>query len=601
MAKNKFSDYVTRCLSDDVLKRVRNFCRRSASHIIYNDDRYAHLSRIEYVGIDDVGIKCVKVWDYDEIEDGICFEVIVNPVIAFLADFSGHYDIESDSYSGLWLRVQYLAKIGQDGLENVTFNGIDEYDPSRSANSLDGSLVPYIRKEQFDEEAKAFLRTYSPESLGGEVPVDPYLVAERMGLRIIERRIKKDKSVFGLSVFVRADIPFYDEETDSCREESVDPNTIVIDRSANHSLSFNSINITIIHECLHFYLHTKAVRFARVFDHRISSMRCLSTGSLDNPDEDEDFKFAEIQANAIAPCVLMPRKRFIDALREEEETAQILVGNKIEDYGPLVIKALAERFGVTVYAAKKRLIDLGYETAQGMLEFADGKYVKPYRFAKGSLKEGETFTVSFSDLANGFNQYVFGLFFNGTYRFIENHVVFNSPKFIKDDGELTDYARVHLDECAVRFKIRTKSAFFAREFAAFATFCYLCRGIKEDMTFEIISAREPNKIPDMMLARQESEDRIRMFYAELVSKKSVCEKLKYLMREFKMNQAALTRRSHLSERTISRYLREDKCKYDLRSMVAICLAFNLPPKLSDVLISSACGKVPDNDEDRIEF
>lgn len=597
---NRFSDFIRDRLGDDVWKRAKTFCKLHAANIVYNqgDPRYERYFNLEYFGVSDVEIKDVKVWDDNASPDSIVFDVIVNPTVVIYGQYSKHGDCESFPYDRLWLRLQYTAKVSDDGIKDCRFQGSEIYDAKKCQHSLDGSLIPYVSRDQYDDIAHGFLLRYFPEALQKGTPVDPAIVAKRMGLVIQERRIRRDGTVFGQSFFCDGRATFYDAGKDADVEEQVKAGTIVIDPDANATLSFNSRNITVIHECLHFYLHAKAVRFAKALDHRISSLRCLSTGSLDNQEEEEDFKFAEIQANAIAPCVLMPRKQFIDAFKEEEADAQIIAGNKIENYGPLVIESLASRFAVTIYAAKKRLIDLGYVMATGMLEFADEKYVKPYLFSKGSLREGETFTVSFSDLAKGLNQNVFTLFFNGAYRFIENHVVFNSSKYIAADGTLTDYARVHLDECAVRFKIRAKSSFFGREFAPFATFCYLCRGIRDDMKFEIVSTREPDSIPDIESARRESNDRIRAIHAGLVSKKSVSEMLKYLLEEFGMNPAALARRSHLSERTISRYLKEGKSKYDLRSMISICLAFNLPPKLSNVLVSTACGSIPDNDEDR---
>ena len=82
---NKFLDYVENYLSDDVLKRVKIFCSRDFSNILLNlnDRYYSNLYRTEYKGINDLNIVTVKVWDYDGLPDGICFDTVCNPEVIF--------------------------------------------------------------------------------------------------------------------------------------------------------------------------------------------------------------------------------------------------------------------------------------------------------------------------------------------------------------------------------------------------------------------------------------------------------------------------------------------------------------------------------------
>ena len=151
---------------------------------------------------------------------------------------------------------------------------------------------------------------------------------------------------------------------------------------------------------------------------------------------------------------------------------------------------------------------MGYTNAKGVFDYVDNKYIKPYLFAKDSLKGGETYTVSFDDLSKSNATSLLALMFAGDYRFIENHLIFNDKKYITEEGELTDYARVHLDECVVKFKIVGKDKPFENVSSSFVTFCYLYREIREDMTYEIVSVKAPESIPDIRKAREESQARI---------------------------------------------------------------------------------------------
>lgn len=593
---NQFLEYILLNMENDICKRIKNFCRSNIENIIYNDPRYTDYKRIEYRGVNDFGIQTAKVWEHREIsEDTICFEIIANPEVIFLYDYDGHYSMDSDSYNKLWLRVQYLAKLDNENIKDVRFNGTGEYDPTRSKNSLDGSLVPYISREDYDKVAKEFLSKYYPEALSGST-VDPLMVVERMGLKLLTRRIKKDKSVFGQSYFMDVIASFYDDETDSYKEEKVEANTIVIDETANYYLSLNSINITIIHECLHFYLHKKAFSFARIYNKNLAYLECLTSGGLDFIANDDNLKYIEIQANAIAPCVLMNKENLINSYETEVMDAQRIYGTKFEDYAPHVIENLAEHYGVTKYAVKKRLIDLGYSTVKGVFDYVDGHYLTPYLFAKDSLREDETYSVGFDDLIKSNKAFIH--FAAGKYRFIENHVVLNDSKYITKEGTLTDYARVHLDECALKFKVAAKSKADLSNSPSFVVFCYLCRDLKSDLTFEIKSCRESEKFnsKEIKTAAFESQERITNMRVELIKRRTFSEMFKYLMKQFETNKTKLADESGISRATLNRYVDPDKTDFELRPIIALCIFLNLPPVLSEIILKATVGGIPNTDE-----
>lgn len=593
---NQFLEYILLNMEDDICKRIKNFCRSNIENIIYNDPRYSYLSKVQYFGVNDFGIQTAKVWEHKEISpDTICFEIIANPEVIFLYDYDGHYSMESDSYNKLWLRVQYFATMDNENIKDVSFNGTGEYDPSRSKHSLDGALVPYISREDYDKVANEFLSKYYPEAFRGST-VNPLTIVERMGLKFLTRRIKKDKSVFGQSYFMEVNALFYDEEIDSYKEEEIEANTIVIDDTANYYLSLNSINITIIHECLHFYLHKKAFSFARIYNKNLAYLECLTSGGLDFIANDDNLKYIEIQANAIAPCVLMNKENLTNSYETEVMDAQRIYGTKFENYAPHVIENLADKYGVTKYAVKKRLIDLGYSTVKGVFDYVDGHYLTPYLFDKDSLREGETYSIGFDDLVNSNKAFIH--FAAGKYRFIENHVVLNNPKYITKEGTLSDYARVHLDECAVKFKVTAKSKVDLTHSPSFVVFCYLCRDIREDLTYEIQSCREPDKFKNTELKKAgfESQERITNMRVELIKRRSFSEMFKYLMEQFKTNKTKLADESGISRATLNRYVDPDKTDFELRPIMALCIFLNLPPVLSEIILKATVGDIPNTDE-----
>lgn len=111
--------------------------------------------------------------------------------------------------------------------------------------------------------------------------------------------------------------------------------------------------------------------------------------------------------------------------------------------------------------AYERLLDVGIHEAAGVDNWVDGKYSRPFHFAKGSLQKDETFTISTASFSHKLllsNQELFMDLFEGKYVFVENHVVLNDPIYIKKnhnhDLVLTEYARLNLEKCAVKFKCK---------------------------------------------------------------------------------------------------------------------------------------------------
>lgn len=587
MKKNNFLSYVIDNYYNQIFRALKEYILDHQEELIL--DKFDDATKID----EDLEIEFNEIGAHVEPLDldYIAIDIVMIPDIQASVYHAGKYkSYESETVRLGKVIIECSAKFDET-INGFTVLDVYEYQYKKYDKPLNGDLVPIISKKEYDDIATNFLKSYFPLALNGEIP-NPYKIVKAMGLKLIRRKINKDDTIFGEIFFKKSKASFYDVFKDEYVEEEVEANTIVIDDLAMCLYSFGTIGLTIIHECLHYYLHRKAFIFSQIYNKDITKIACSMNGIIDASHDDRS-KWMEIQANGIAPCVLMPKDSFIKNYEIELIDVQRLYGSKFEDYAPHVIENLADKYGVTKYAVKKRLIDLGYISAKGVFDYVDNKYIKPYLFAKDSLKEGETYTVSFDDLSKSNVTSLLALMFAGDYRFIENHLILNEKKYITEEGELTDYARVHLDECAVRFKITAKDKSFDNISSSLVTFCYLCREIREDMTYEIVSVKAPETIPDIKKAREESQARIADMIREMSTYNTFREKLYYLMKQFKVNKASLIRRSKLSEKTISRYLDEKgkEKQFDIRCIVSICLSFNLPPKLSDILINFTCGGI----------
>jgi len=137
---------------------------------------------------------------------------------------------------------------------------------------------------------------------------------------------------------------------------------------------------------VHAYYHKKAFLFAQLFNEDLHYIECNVDGTMNNAEFNTAAEWMEIQANALAPYILMPKEPFILRTKELFQTYSMFVDSKL-DYIQDIIRDLADTFGVTIYAAKKRLIDLGYEVAIGAFNWVDGHYVRRTYLKKDLLKK----------------------------------------------------------------------------------------------------------------------------------------------------------------------------------------------------------------------
>lgn len=591
--KNNFLSYVLDRFYDKILNRLKDYiCKNKEDLILDNFSDATDIDEGEIdIALNELGVHIEETNDCE-----FSFDIVLSPEVGVGVYHSKSRSLEFESIFIGKTIVSCSASL-KNGFSNFYIDDVFDYTLSHYTKELNGDLVPIIKKQEYDKYATEFLNTYYPQALNGEI-VNPYKVAKSMGLEIKRRNLSKDKSIFGEIFFEDTVTKFYDDFTDSYYEEKVDADTIIIDELAMCFYSFGTIGITIIHECLHYYLHKKAFLFSKIYNNNLTGIICSTSGII-NASGDDHSKWMEIQANGIAPCVLMPAKDFLKLYKEEERLAQLLVGSRIENYGPLMIENLANKYNVTIYSVKKRLLDLGYESVHGIKEWVDDHYVEPYLFAKGSLNSDETFTISVDDFVGSQATGLINFLFLGNFKFVENHLVINSPKYINGE-KLSDYARVHLNECAIKFKIKatnTKSSHISSSL----TFCYLCRDLKEDLTFDIVSVRQPDSIEDMEKASAESTLRINEILSKLVLANDFSSLLKALMEIYKCsnNKNRFAELCHLSRRTIDRYLTEKKATYDKRTVVLICVSLNLPPKISQVVLSKSCGMIPDVGEGKL--
>lgn len=542
---------------------------------------------IESASVEDATVERVYVTDLPG--DRIAFDVGLELQIEVS---SGGRNAESGDCTQ-WIRISCEGDLSC-ALNDWKINKIQPYSKRKMPeNSMSDALVPNINRGQLEAVAEEFLKTYYPEALkiphAGEAPtyLDPMKLAETLGLTVRTQRIKEDSSIFGQLYFADTDTEMYSADQDKPIPVHVEAQTIVVDPQMFLLRNLGSVNNTIVHECVHWVKHRKVFLLEKLYNTKISAISCQVVGGAQAEMARQATEKMEQQANQLTPRIQMPaapfkaRAQYLIAkyMRETRASHEIEV---LET----VIEQLATEFQVSKQATKIRLVEVGIKAAAGTLIYVDNHYVPAHSYNPDSIKENQTFTISTVDAAiqRNFNTALHSLTGEGDYLFIENHFVYNAPLYVQKDSDghlqLTGYARSHMDECCLAFDMKIQGA-VSKEYH---TICYLNRepgGYTFELSFndEFQNSPKEDQIALRMADRKEEMD----IRKQMTDDPEQCMKLlmKWRNTDYINLGAAIERDPKTLSRTVNGHT-----KPSLETAVRTCLGLNLPPSISEKLLSS---------------
>lgn len=301
----------------------------------------------------------------------------------------------------------------------------------------------------------------------------------------------------------------------------------------------------------------------------------------------------EWQANALTPRIQMPYTQTkVKTFELIQKYKHMMHTGEIVDIMEAVIDELAGFFFVSRAAAKIRLVDIGFEEAIGTFTYIEGRYVKPHGFKKGSLQWNQTFSISAVDavIQATLNPDLRAEIESGNSLFIDSHYCINHPKYIivDEDGvpSMTEYARLHADECCLIFSLSIKLSSLGggREYF---TECVLYRDASSSIIFEAqYDGGDKNK---ETASRAEMVKAFNKELAEVMQKlsNSFTGTLKGLMFWSDVTVEGLAGASGISPRTIQRLRNEDDYETTLETVIALCIGMKLPPVASYFLVEKS--------------
>lgn len=593
MASRSFKEYISKRFEDELFVATERFILSDRLNPEFVTRRITYPTSTE---LDNVRVLSVWVNDLQdmEVEFVITLEAQVNISVS-----RSHWDDYDECYP--WIQLKGNGDLDKD-LNDFAITGVRLAEKSREIPSpLDDSLVPYMSKEKYEDEVRGFLkRNHYSEMILEPQAIDPLELAKRMGLTVLKRRISKDYSIFGQIFFAECDTEFYDPKSKQMVPEHVDEKTIVVDPKAYFLRNLGSYNLTIVHECVHWDRHRKAFKLEQLFNDKAKQIKCEVVGGIRNTGARCATDWMEQQANVLAPKIMMPMDSFkkkvstlIKHCREQLQTYELV------DVMEPVIRDLAVFYGVSNCAAKIRMVEAGYYEAIGVLTFIDGHYVRPHYFKKDSITLKQTYTVSTVDVAieRVANPEFGKKLSDGDYVFVENHVCFNSKKYIDYDStgplRMTEYGRLHIDECCLIFDIKVKSVNKYSE--SFYTECVLYRDAASKVTFEAhySSDNRPN---------EKQKESIAAFKADVLGllkrlQGSFSDSMDKVIDWSDMTEEDIAGYSEIDVRTIQRLRNDDEQNPSIETIIQICIAMQLPPQISRVLINKGGYQLRANNKD----
>ena len=580
----------------------RSFTEFVASKLyyeIFDDlDRYIYKHRysldlhsniildIRDVKLSDFRVKSVAIDDRPG--NRIIFNVILDADIE--VGGPGKWDYESDVCTQ-WFLISCSGDLSLQ-LSDFKVTNIDLYNQKLFyKNPLSDSLVPYIRADGLENAATKFLGKYYPEALDSPMPIDVAKLVDRMGLRVLSYQLTEDFSVFGQIFFSDTEANVYDVTQRISVKRHFNAGTIVVDPQTFLLRNLGSFNNTVVHECVHWDLHQKAFALERLFNDEATQIKCIVIGGIKTETERSATDWMEWQANELAPRIQMPLTQFrLKATETIKKYQRLMKTESLIDIIESVIDDLASFYCVSRCAAKIRMVNAGFDFARGAFNYVDGQYIEPHTFKEGALGKNETYSISFKDAVIELlcNQELRAQTLNGEYLFVDAHVCLNDNKYLSYDSlgkpHLSRYAREHMDECCLSFKLALKHRTKYSE--QFYKECVLYRDVNSGLYFEAHFSPEGNT--DVM-ARAKKIAQVNKEVIEIKKSLPMCfsESLVKIMDWLGITEEVLAEESRLSTKTIQRLRTNDNYNVSLRTVIAICIGMHLHPVLSQHLIEVA--------------
>ena len=585
---NNFKEYMEDVYYDEIFNRVKVL-------VIAHKDSFESdtVYSVSYAELDDIHVSGVTFKE----QDGGFLEIRVSVDADIAVKGKTRYGYEEIADNGSY-NIFFSAKL-ENGLQQVSITNVEEYNPAKfeKDRSLSQDLVPYLYEDAVEKNAEDFLKRHYPKALLQPMALPVFEVVQSMGMSVYYAPL--GDTVFGKTYFGTEKVTVYTDYTLKATVEIMaQPGTMLINPNVYFMRNVGTANNTIIHECVHWDRHRKAFELQRLLTGDCNHISCEIVETYEGiPDDAPALKWMEWQANQLAPRILMPAKMtervYNNALRDIHTSKPF---TRFAEVMEEAVGYTAQFFGVSLLAAKLRLMDLGYDVVQGTYVYSDGKYLPPFYFTKGTLEKHQTYVI---DEQNALMQIFMkeelrALYFEGRLVYANCMVCINAPKYVtrSETGQpiLTEYALEHVHECCYVFERKINASDTYSD--SFYRRCFLCRDVSSETYIE--AKYDPNHKDNQSKFERKAEiEKITESVADIVRRLATevpsgfAGTLDYHMNRKKITNEELSFRTNISTVSISEYRNTLSPKISLERAVALCNGLKLEKHYSHDLLKKA--------------
>lgn len=583
-----FKEYMEDVYYDDIFNKVKGYVAGKKDSF-ESDEIY----QVKWVELNDIHVSGVTFKDIGD------YVLEIRITVDADVDVTGKARYGYDHFAVTKYYNVFFDAILDNGLHDVKFIKIEEYNPAtyERDKSLSQNLLQYMYEEDVEKHAEDFLKRHYPKALLQPMALPVEEIVETMGMKLYYAPL--EEGIFGKTYFGSEKVKVY---TNIIGKEEIEiitePGTMLINPNVYFMYNIGTANNTIIHECVHWDRHRRPFELQKLLTGKCNHISCEIVEVYDGiPQDAPALKWMEWQANQLAPRILMPAKMtervYNNALRDIHTSKPF---TRFAEVMEEAVGFTAQYFGVSLLAAKLRLIDLGYDVVQGTYVYSDGKYLPPFYFKKGTLEKHQTYVIDEQNalMQIFMNDELRDLYFEGRLIYANCMVCINAPKYIarSETGQpiLTEYALEHVHECCYVFERKISASDTYSD--SFYRRCFLCRDVSSETYIEAKYDPE-HKDNQNKLERRDEINKITESVADIVRRLATevpggfAGTLSYHMTRKGITNEELSARTNISTVSISEYRNTLSPKISLERATALCNGLKLEKHYSHDLMKKA--------------
>ncbi|SEH85771.1 hypothetical protein SAMN02910265_03070 [Ruminococcus flavefaciens] len=370
-----------------------------------------------------------------------------------------------------YYKVTLLGNLDRK-LQDIRVKEVDKCEKSdiRDDNLLSQFILPNVRAEDLERIGNELFSYYDIFAGMHGYGLSLGKIIDNMNAPIFFADLPDD--CLGRINLVDTDIKIYrwDIQKQNIQEDCghAKPGVILLNKKKYFDEKDGELLVTVAHELVHWHLHQRFFKLLVLLGTDADTMNCLEkpVAFADNmPDIQKALCIAEWQANALAMRLAIPSCT-VDAANKKIANDLSTYNGNYGDMRQTFVKKFAKMYGVSLYVAKTRNRQLGYDGVDGTcLEYEEnGKKIQPapFYFQLGTLKENETFVIYRKNYEKLMHEdKVFAELINsGRYVYLGYVVCRLDGKYIdvefSEDGirlVLSENARNNADECCIKFSV----------------------------------------------------------------------------------------------------------------------------------------------------